>query len=170
MRPRLALLLALVALGCRPAESGSRPDEPLIDPAAGGEGSERPEPESEPEGPPRPEGAIFRSELIRATQGGSAAYLMGQLGPEPYRPQGRFEGWVITRVWPADPELCAPGCDLKPGDIILSVNGSKLETPEELSNMLARLEEIEAIELSGIRDGEFFEHSHPVLPDPALPE
>jgi type II secretory pathway component PulC len=166
MRPRSVLPLAVLLLGCRTApDTHSRPDQPLIEESAES-GTSTPEPER----PPRPAGAIYRSEVVRATQSGSAAYLMSQLGPEPYRPQGRFEGWVVTRVWPGDPELCAPGCDLMPGDILLSVNGSKLEMPEELSNLLGRIDEIESIDLVGIRGGEFFERSHPVLPDPALPE
>jgi type II secretory pathway component PulC len=166
MRPRSVLPLVLLLLGCRTApEPHSRSDQPLIDEPAQSGGST-----SEPEQPPRPAGAIYRSEVVRATQGGSAAYLMSQLGPEPYRPQGRFEGWVVTRVWPGDPELCAPGCDLAPGDVLLSVNGSKLETPEELTNLLERIDELESIDLVGIRGGEFFERSHPVLPDPALPQ
>ncbi|WP_146157892.1 hypothetical protein [Enhygromyxa salina] len=150
-------------MGCRPTTgTDSSPDEPLIDAASDSNAA----PATTAEGPPRPEGAIFRSELLRATQGGSAAYLMAQIGPEAYRPQGRFEGWMITRVWPGDPDLCTPGCDLRPGDVILSVNGSKLETPEELSNLLAHIDQIESIELTGIRDGAFFERAHPILPDP----
>lgn len=166
MRLRSVLPLTVLLLGCKTApDTQTRRDQPLIEePTASGR--ETPE----PEGPPRPAGAIYRSEVVRATQGGSAAYLMSQLGPEPYRPQGRFEGWVVTRVWPGDPELCAPGCDLEPGDVLLSVNGSKLETPEQLSNLLGRIDELESIDLVGIRGGEFFERSHPVLPDPALPE
>ena len=171
MRARSLLVLLISTLGCRPpAGADSTPD------VVGGEGAtadNAAEPDTarppDDEGPSRPEGAIYRSELVRATQGGSASYLLSQLGPEAYKPQGRFEGWVITRVWPGDPQLCAPGCDLRRGDIILSVNGSKLQTPEELSNILARLDELESIELSGMRNGEFFAHSHPILPDPALP-
>lgn len=166
MRLRSVLPLAVLLLGCRTApETQPQPDQPLIEEPTESGGST-----SEPEAPPRPAGAIYRSEIVRATQGGSAAYLMSQLSPEPYRPQGRFEGWVITRVWPGDPELCAPGCDLQPGDVLLSVNGSKLETPEQLSNLLGRIDELESIDLVGIRGGEFFERSHPVLPDPTPPE
>jgi S1-C subfamily serine protease len=169
MRARSVPLLVLLAMGCRPTTGiDASPDEPLIDAAADDAGAGSTSPPA-PEGPPRPTGAIFHGELVRATQGGSAAYLLSQLGPEAYRPQGRFEGWMITRVWPGDPQLCAPGCDLRAGDVILSVNGSKLETPEELSNLLARIDALESIDLTGIRDGEFFERSHPVLPDPVLP-
>lgn len=169
MRARSVPLLVLLALGCRPAPGiDASPDGPLID--ASDDSDSASTSTHAPEGPPRPKGAIFHNELVRATQGGSAAYLMSQIAPEAYRPQGRFEGWMITRVWPGDPELCAPGCDLRPGDVILSVNGSKLETPEELSNLLGRIDQIESIDLTGIRDGEFFERSHPVLPDPVLPD
>jgi type II secretory pathway component PulC len=163
----LAPLIVLFALGCRPrSESGETPDV----------SSESTEPRNERHAdasstkPARPPGAIYRDELVRATRGGNAPYLLAQLGPEAYSPQGRFEGWIITRVWPGDPELCASGCDLRVGDIILSVNNSKLETPEQLSNLLADLDAIQGIELTGIRDGEFFERSHSILPDAMLAE
>lgn len=154
------LLLALV-LACRPdpgvgpdESSRERGDEPLIDEAA----------HTETSTPARPPGAIYRAELRRATQDGSAAYLLGQLRPEPYRPQGRFEGWIITAVWPGDPDLCAPGCDLQIGDVILEVNGSKLERPEDLADAMSTLETLETLELRGLRDGQYFERSHPILP------
>lgn len=168
MRPRsLAPLILLLALGCRPrSEAGAAPDPGDTNLATQTTGQV----DDAPEQPERPPGAIYRSELIRATQDGNAPYLLSQLNPDPYLPQGRFEGWVITRVWPDDPELCAPGCDLRVGDIILSVNGSKLETPEQLSNLLVDLDALDSIEITGIRDGQFFERSHPILPDPALPK
>jgi type II secretory pathway component PulC len=160
----LAPLIVLFALGCRPRSDGG--EAPLVGTEPTEIQSEQPS-ESSSE-PARPPGAIYRNELVRATRGGNAPYLLAQLGPEPYAPQGRFEGWIITRVWPGDPELCASGCDLRAGDIILSVNGSKLETPEQLSNLLADLDAIQSIELTGIRDGEFFERSHAILDEPAL--
>lgn len=169
MRAASVPLLVLLTMGCRPSAGTHATPEPDEDggPSLSHAGDE--DERAAPAGPERPAGAIYRSELIRATQGGAPSYLLAQLGPEPYRPQGQFEGWVITRVWPGDPQLCAPGCDLRVGDVILSVNGSKLQTPEELSNALAHIDELELIELVGMRDGEFFERSHPILPDPALP-
>jgi type II secretory pathway component PulC len=156
-------LLALV-LACRPEPRGG---ESLLEGEGEGERliGEDTEVETQPQ-PARPPGAIYRSELRRATQDGSAAYLLGQLRPEPYRPQGRFEGWIITAVWPGDPELCEPGCDLQIGDVILAVNGSKLERPEDLADAMSRLDSLETLELRGMRDGQYFERSHPILPDP----
>lgn len=155
----LAPLFVLSALGCRPTAVHEAPDSQTSSPGPVDRAADR---DAHPDRPP---GAIYRDELVRATQGGSAPYLLGQLAPEPYNPQGRFEGWIITRVWPGDPGLCSP-CDLRVGDIILSVNGSKLATPEQLSNLLAEFDTIERIDVTGIRDRRFFERSYPILPDP----
>ena len=161
MRVPMPLLAFVLVLGCRPSSEPGQPEttQPADNPSA----SEASEPAAAVDARERPPGAIFRDEIDRATRSGSPSYLLAQLGPEPYRPQGRFEGWVITRVWPGDPELCGQGCGLVPGDIILTVNGSKLETPESLSAMLERLGEFESIDITGIHDGEFFERSHPIV-------
>lgn len=154
--------LLVLILACRPEPRGSESllegeHAPLIDETAGVE--------AEPQ-PARPPGVIYRSELRRATRDGSAAYLLGQLQPEPYRPQGRFEGWIITAVWPGDPELCEPGCDLQIGDVILGVNGSKLERPEDLADAMTSLDTLETLELRGLRDGQYFERTHTIAADP----
>jgi S1-C subfamily serine protease len=165
MRPRsLVPLILLMALGCRPRSDGGGEIPDAGDSTATPKPTDQPG--DEPEQPERPPGTIYRSELLRATQGGNAPYLLGQLGPEPYSPQGRFEGWVITRVWPGDPELCAPGCGVHVGDIILSVNGSKIETPEQLSNALADLDALDSLDITGIRDGHFFETTFTIVADP----
>lgn len=162
-----APLLVLLLAGCHPrgADSHAIPDDGVGEEPSASAGMTSSGP-AEPGPDARPPASIYRAELWRATKGGNAPYLLGQLGPEVYAPQGRFEGWVITRVWPGDPELCAPGCDLFVGDIILSVNGSKLETPEQLTNALADLDALDSIDVTGIRDGEFFERSYAILPDP----
>lgn len=168
MRPQVvSLVLVLAALGCRPKPEPENPSPTStvgddLDDTAGIAG------DGDTDLPPRPEGTIYRSELARGTQDGNPAYLLAQLGPEPYRPEGRFEGWMITRVWPADPELCAPGCDLRPGDVVLSVNGSQMKQPEDLSTALENLDAIEAIELRGLREGEYFERRFVIAPDPPL--
>ena len=158
--PRLAsalLILALAALGCR-ADSSSPP--------APASGEAPPQSAAERSEPTRPEGVIYRSELLRATRDGSPAYLMAQLGPEPYRRDGRFAGWLVTRIWPADPELCAAGCDLKVGDVIVEVNGSPLATPEQLSDLLEDLEALERLEVSLLRDGQPLARSYTIVDDP----
>lgn len=88
----------------------------------------------------RPAKTIYRSEVLRVTNFGPA-YLLRELQPEPFRHSGRFVGWEIMQVFPDDPALCEPGCDLLVGDVVLSVNGSRLETPQQLSDEFGKLPE-----------------------------
>ena len=103
---------------------------------------------------PRPPDTIFRDELMRATANGSAPYLLRALAPEVYRPNGRFIGWRIGSLWPEDPSLCAAPCDLREGDIILTVNGRPVERPEQLSDLMDALGSMETLEIQMLRDGE----------------
>ena len=103
---------------------------------------------------PRPPDTIFRDELMRATANGSAPYLLRALTPEVYRPNGRFIGWRIGSLWPEDPSLCAGPCDLREGDIILTVNGRPVERPEQLSELMDALDSMETLEIQMLRDGE----------------
>lgn len=99
---------------------------------------------------PRPARTIFRSELERALARGPG-YLMAQLGPEPFRLDGQFVGWEITRVFPDDPDLCE-SCDLHVGDVILSVAGDPLQTPQALTGLLERLPTLPVLEVTRLRD------------------
>lgn len=158
--------LALVcAPGCRGGEAES-PDptagESIADPddaanpSDSSDSSDPSEAQAERETPPprpeepRPPTSIYRSELVRATSFGPA-YLLRELGPEPFRHRGTFMGWEITRVFPSDPGLCAPGCDLEVGDVVLSVNGSKLETPQQLSDALDAVADASKLEVVTLR-------------------
>ena len=57
-------------------------------------------------------------------------------------------------MFPDDPELCAPGCDLAVGDVILRVNGDRLETPTAFVALLERLDQLGTLEVTRLRDGE----------------
>ena len=166
---------ALLSLGaaCKASKSSQSPEsgsEFGPDPGAGqlvSEADGAPSPESSPEAlPPRPPDTIYRSELMRATKGGRPAYLLAQLQPEPYRPRGAREGWRISSVFPADPGLCAPGCDLFPGDIILTVNGSPLERPEQLSALIAEIETMQTLDVRLVRDQKLHERTFAIVDDP----
>ena len=101
----------------------------------------------------RPDDTIYRDELVRATNNGSAAYLLRSLQLEVYRPNGRFIGWRVGSTWPDDPSLCGQRCDLQEGDIILTVNGRPVERPEQLSTLIEGLATMERLEIQMIRDG-----------------
>jgi hypothetical protein len=73
-----------------------------------------------------PRGTIARDDLDRALARGPG-WLLRELAPEPERADGRFVGWRIGAVFPDAPELCAAGCDLRTGDVIVSVEGWPVE-------------------------------------------
>lgn len=100
----------------------------------------------------RPPQTIYRSEIHRALARGPG-HLLRQLEPEPFRHQGHFVGWEIGAVFPDDPDLCAPGCDLEVGDVILSVAGDRLQTPAALSNLIEKLPRMNELEVRSLRDG-----------------
>lgn len=161
------LLAASVTLACGGQKSKSRSESELPEgPASELDDEEQaataPNP-ADPTREPRPEGVIYRSELARATHGGRPGYLLGQLQPEPYRPRGSREGWVITTVFPKDPDLCMPGCDLFPGDVLLTVNGSPLERPEQLSALMEKLATADKLDVRLVRDGKLHERSYAIV-------
>jgi hypothetical protein len=143
-------LLGIVLVACahkRPADDGF---EPVRETAIRGPAGSS---QTRASKPPRPPNTIYRTEIDRAL-GPGPGYLLGQLGPEPYRPSGAFVGWRITRVFPDDPDLCAADCDLRMGDIIWSVNGTRLETPQALSDAVATLQDARTLEVVRLRGGE----------------
>lgn len=171
--PRCLLVAVLALMACKPADAGTQePDSPTSS-TPGQVTTPQAIPASEPlsgdQAAPaavsRPENTIFRSELDRATHGGKPAYLLAQLGPEPYRPGNRFIGWKITSVWPADPDLCGLGCDLAPGDVILTVNGKTLERPEQLSALMADISTVDQLRVKSLRDGKMRDRTYMIAED-----
>jgi hypothetical protein len=152
-RGLLVWCLLASLLSCRPADplppelGHDAFDDPQLAMA-----SEPPQQDETLPHPPRPPRTIYRSEIDRALRGGPG-YLLRQLGPEPFRHGGRFVGWELTRVFPDDPDLCAPVCDIEVGDVILAVAGDRLETPQALSQLLERLSKLEALEVQSLRHG-----------------
>ncbi|RMG99041.1 MAG: hypothetical protein D6705_04430 [Deltaproteobacteria bacterium] len=114
----------------------------------------------------RPEGVVYRSELDRATARGPA-YLLRQLGPEPHRIDGRFVGYRITRLFPDEPGLCSDPCDLHEGDVIVAVNGVRIERPEHLATLFEQLPSMTELRVDRLREGEGQSRTYRILPDPA---
>lgn len=115
------------------------------------------------QGPVRAPGTLFRSDLLRATGDKKPGYLMRQLAPKAFRPDGRFRGWVLDKVWPDDPQICGTGCDVMPGDIILSVNGRIIARPEQLSDLMDTIDTITRLEVKLIRNNELVELGYDIV-------
>jgi hypothetical protein len=150
-RTWVAPLVLLACTGPTPATPSAAPDAPS--PAVADAAVSTPSVPAPPIS--RPPDTIFRDELVRATRGGKPGYLLSQLGPpEAWRVDGRFRGWRVLTVFPDDPELCAAGCDLRPGDVVLTVNGSPLERPEQLSELVGQITTMSRLAVKLVRDAD----------------
>lgn len=164
--PLAPVLLAALACRAAPTEAPEPNAEAWAEPTR----DLGPAVEPAPEAPvvvarPRAPGTIFRDEVELATARGPA-HLLRQLGPEPYRHQGQFVGWRITRLFPDEPSLCAPTCDLALDDVILSVNGMRMQTPQQLSDALQSLPKWTALEVQSLRDGQRRVVTYPIVDAP----
>lgn len=149
----ICVVLGSATFGCKTAAE-TRPstqnDEPLLDAQKEQRDAEhapsRPEPPPLPvattktSSPPRsaPPGTITQSELL-AVLDISPGVFLSHVDLEPRLVGGRFAGWTVRRFFPGDARFVdAP---IRPGDIVLRVNGSTCERPEQLIAVWKRLRE-----------------------------
>lgn len=163
MSRRLALTLGYVALGCatRSTAPADAPSEPDPQTEASDDWTTPPEPvepdDEEPAGATvqaiaTPAGTIAWEHVDLVSAQGPG-WLLRQLDPVVHRPRGRFEGWRINAVFPDAPELCEGGCDLRPGDIIVTVEGDALETPTAYSALFERAPKLVELRVVRVREG-----------------
>jgi type II secretory pathway component PulC len=75
-----------------------------------------------------PPAGIARRELLVFLDGKPGAFLQ-HVQPEARFQGGRFYGWRLAAFFPGDARFA--GVDVRAGDIVLRVNGSSLERPEQ---------------------------------------
>lgn len=153
MSRRRVIACAFVLAACRREHASTAPQEAPTheQPRADADESVRPPPPASPAPRPRAPLTIYSDELERITSHGPA-WLLRQLAPEAHRRAGRFAGWTITACFPDDPELAA-AADLEIGDIILTVEGDTLATPNAYSALFERAGKLDALHVARIRDG-----------------
>ncbi|MDH3199734.1 MAG: hypothetical protein OEM15_02465 [Myxococcales bacterium] len=93
---------------------------------------EKPAPKSDlmQEFPRVTSGVIRRHELIRVLDQGLGRYL-GNVEIKPEFNKGTFVGFRILKLFPGD--LTYASLDLRPGDIVTSINGKPISRPEHAS-------------------------------------
>mgnify|MGYP001175072316 CR=1 FL=1 len=170
MSRRLLVFVCPLLLACGPKTSSTSPDD---DPMSDDFGMPHRKAQAPPASvmpvadatrPNRPPRTIYRSEIDRATDRGPA-YFLRQLKPEPFRHHGVFVGWEVTDLFPDDPGLCGVGCDVALGDVILSVNGSRLETPQQLSDAFTDLPRQTRLVVHSLREGKRREVTYTIVDD-----
>jgi hypothetical protein len=98
-------------------------------------------------------GVITRAAMNRALDGGLGRWLRG-VDVEARLEKGRFRGWTIRRLYPDD--ACYQDVDLRPGDVVVKVNGKRLERPEHANEIFMGLRSAPALTVDALRDGRPF--------------
>jgi hypothetical protein len=143
---RLLLVFVCACGGSSPPP----PTEPLIT-------EEMVPPPARPPGPPRPAAPVLtRTALNAALDAGPGAFL-ARVDVRAARAAGRFAGWEIVSLW-ANARI-----ELRPGDVVLAVNGRTLERPESLSALFTELRSAREIVVDYRRGLERREARFPVV-------
>jgi len=100
----------------------------------------------------------LRSDLNAILAAGPAA-LLAHVLTEPVKNSGAFVGFKITRFTHGNP----PIIDLRTGDVILLVNGKKVERPEDYFIIFEELKVAREINFLLLRENKEISLSYPVI-------
>jgi type II secretory pathway component PulC len=101
---------------------------------------------------PAPRGALTtlkRSDVVSVIDSGFGNFLQ-RVQVEPSLTEGRFRGWTIVDLRPTG---FWEAVDLKPGDIVTSVNGLPIERDTEAFDAFESLRTADALGVAFVRDG-----------------
>lgn len=149
----LSLLLPLAAAGC----GGSAPPAPVV-PAPAAKAA-----------PPAaststaPDHTVPRSAVRAVVSAGLGMFLRRiDLDDQPVFVGGKFHGFRIAAL--RDPQFWR-GVDLKPGDVVTSVNGFPIERPDQAETAFESLEVASELRVTVERDGQPRELVYPIVDD-----
>lgn len=161
---RLALLALLAGCGGATVDADGPIQEtnlteatpPPESSAAGSKGGEV-APHTVPD-PTLPPGAIRRQDLSNILSAGPAAVL-AMVETEPAREGKRFMGFRIVAFVQGDPKAV----DLRPGDILVAVNGKKIIQPDDYFRVFQELAVASELRFDILRDGLAKTLSYPIV-------
>jgi type II secretory pathway component PulC len=107
-----------------------------------------------------PPGVLPRAEVVAVVDRGLGSFLQ-RVQVEPSFHGGTFRGWSLLRLSP--PEFWS-GVDLRPGDVVVSVNGKTIERPEQAHEVFQELRSAERLVIHFERGGEARELVYPIAP------
>lgn len=173
--PALCWLLALSLAGCSPrGHAAGAPEEPARPAAAETPLPDETVPSPDPALPEEPSvplaqtrrGSIPRAALDTVLDRGPGAFLRN-LSIKPRFHEHRFAGWEIVALTPG--ELPLERVDLRPGDVVVSVNGRPIVRPHHLSDLWVELRSADAIVIRVQRSGKPFDLYFQVVNDNQAP-
>ncbi len=153
--PLLSLLLPLASAACA---SAVRAPPVVQAPAA----SPAPPPAASAPAAPA-DHAVARSAVHAVVSEGLGMFLRRiDLDDQPVFVGGKFHGFRIAGLH--DPKFWS-GVDLKPGDVVTSVNGFPIERPEQAQTAFESLEVASELRVAVEREGQARELVYPIVDD-----
>jgi len=112
-----------------------------------------------PEPPPAEEAVVHRPDLDAILDEGPAA-LLARVETAPHRTEGRFVGFAIVSYRDGQPSIP----DIRPGDVVVSVNDRGIERPERYLEVFEALRGADEIRFEILRDGMRHMLVYPIVP------
>lgn len=119
-----------------------------------------------PQAASAPPGALYRED-VNATVEEGLGYFLQRVSVEAEVEDGRFEGFRIVDLEPPD---FWQSVDLKPGDVVLQVNGMPIERDIDAYQAFVALKSAPALKVSYVRSGVRHELAYAIVdraPKPA---
>ena len=159
MRTTTLLALATCAVAC--AQAAPPPVAPASPAAAATIASAAPGPAAPPAPAPAVH-ALARADVHAAVARGLGAFLQHvELESQPVMAGGKFHGFRIAALHDA---LFWKGVDLRPGDVVTSVNGFPIERPEQAQAAFESLDVASELRVTYERDGQARELAYAIAP------
>ena len=113
-------------------------------------------------------GTLQRADVERVVDAGLGRFL-GSVALEPSLSAGKFTGWSIVGVEPAD---LWGGVDLQPGDVVTKINGMPIEREVEAFDAFQAVRQAATLEISYLRQNQPRTLRFTIVgaPSPALPK
>jgi len=113
-------------------------------------------------------GTLQRADVERVVDAGLGRFL-GSIVIEPSLSAGKFKGWSIVGLQPAD---LWSGVDLRPGDVVMKVNGMPIEREVEAFDAFQAVRQAPMLEITYLRQNQPRTLRFTIVgaPSPALPK
>lgn len=108
---------------------------------------------------PVSEKSVDRAKLVAVIDAGLGRFLRG-VETKPYFIQGRFAGFEIISMYSEDERFKV--IDPKPGDVVLRVNGKRIERPEQAIAVWESLRVASELRIAFLRDHKVQEVRYPI--------
>lgn len=144
---RILLVLALCGLGC-----GGR-ERPPATPARAQSATPAAQLSA-------PAGTLWREDVESVLAAGPGRFLQ-KVSVDPLVDGGAFVGWELLSLQPAG---FWQGVDLRPGDVVISINGLPVERPEHALAIFGALKKASELRVSYLRGAEERELAYRILP------